>query len=69
MSFFTPEARLAFTQLRQVFIEASILHYFNSDSYIWIETDVSGYIINNVLNKLSSGTSLDGVVTKTNLSQ
>ena len=32
--FFTPKARLAFTQLRQVFIKALILHHFNPESHI-----------------------------------
>ena len=32
--FLTPKARLAFTQLRQVFVEAPILHHFNSESHI-----------------------------------
>ena len=48
--FFTPGARLAFTKLRQVFIKAPILHHFNPECHIRIETDISGYAISRVLN-------------------
>ena len=47
--FLTLEARLAFTQLRQAFVEAPILYHFDPESHIWIETDVSGYAIGGVL--------------------
>ena len=62
--FLTPEARLAFTRLRQAFVEAPILHHFDPESHIRIETDASGYAIGGVLSQLSSGTRPDGVVTK-----
>ena len=52
--FFTPEARLAFTQLRQAFIEALILHHFDPKRHIRIETDMSGYAIGRILNHLNS---------------
>ena len=45
----TPEARLVFTQLRQAFVEALILHHFNPKSHIRIETDVLSYAIGSVL--------------------
>ena len=48
-SFLTPKARLAFTQLRQVFVEAPILHHFYPESHIQIETNASGYAIGGVL--------------------
>ena len=32
--FFTPEARLAFTELRQAFVKALILHHFNLEYHI-----------------------------------
>ena len=67
--FLTPEARLAFTQLRQAFVEAPILHHFDPESHIRIETDASGYAIGGVLSQLSSGARPDGVVTKDNLGQ
>ena len=67
--FFTPKARLTFIQLRQAFVEAPILHHFDQESHIWIETNASGYAIGNVLSKLSSGTRPDKVVTKTDLGQ
>ena len=69
MSFFIPKARLAFTQLRQVFVKAPILHHFDPESYIRIETDASGYAIGGVLSQLFSGARPDGVVTKDDLGQ
>ena len=67
--FLTHEAGLAFTQLRQAFVEAPILHYFNLESYIRIETDASCYAIGGLLSQLFSKTRPDGVVTKDDLSQ
>lgn len=46
--FLTPEARLAFTKLRQAFTEAPILHHFDPERYICFETDASGYAIGGV---------------------
>ena len=48
-SFLTPRARKVITKLRQTFIKALILHYFDSECYIQVETDVSGYGIDAVL--------------------
>ena len=45
-------AKLAFTELRQAFLKAPILHHFNLDYHIRIETDVSGYAISGVLSQL-----------------
>ena len=67
--FLTPKTRLAFTQLRQVFVKAPILHHFNSESHIQIETDASGYVISGVLNYKFSGTRPNGLVTKNNMGQ
>ena len=47
--FLIPEAKLAFTQLRQALVEALILYDFNPKSHIQIETNVSGYAIGKVL--------------------
>ena len=69
MGFFIPEARLPFIQLRQAFVKAPILHHFDPESHIRIETDASNYAIGGVLSQLSSGTRPDGVVTKANLGQ
>ena len=44
-SFLTTESKLVFLQLRQAFIEASILQNFDLERYIQIETDASGYAI------------------------
>ena len=68
-SFLTPEARSAFNRLRLTFTKALILQHFNPEYHIRIETDASGYAINGMLSQLASGTSHDGVVTKTNLGQ
>ena len=47
--FFTPGARLAFTKLRQAFVKAPILHHFDPERHIRVETDVSGSAIGRVL--------------------
>ena len=47
--FLNPEARLAFTRLRQAFVETPIFHHFDPESHIQIETDVSGFAIGGVL--------------------
>ncbi len=52
--FLTPEARLAFTRLRQAFTEAPILHHFDSEHHIRIETDPSDHAIGGVLSQLTS---------------
>ena len=43
--FLTPGAKLAFAELRQAFVKAPILHHFDPERHIRIETDVSGYAI------------------------
>ena len=52
-TFLTPGAKEAFNRLKQAFIEAPILQYFDSEGYIQIETDASGYTIGEVLSQLS----------------
>ena len=42
-----------FNHLRLAFKKASILWYFDLKSYIQIETDVSGYVIDRVLSQLN----------------
>ena len=66
-SFLTPKARSAFNRLRLAFTEALILRHFDPKCHIWIKTDALGYAISGVLSQLASGTSPDGVVTKTDL--
>ena len=51
--FFTPRAKLAFTKLRQAFHKAPILHHFDPECYIRIETDESGYATSEVFNQLT----------------
>ena len=52
--FLTPGAKQAFTELKQAFLKAPILHHFNPERYIRIETNVSGYAIDGVLSQLTS---------------
>ena len=54
MGYFIPEAREAFTRLRQAFTEAPIFQHFNLECHIRIETDASGYAIGGVLSQLNS---------------
>ena len=53
-NFPTLGAKLAFTKMRQAFLKAAILHHFNPERHIRIETDVSGYAIGGVLSQLTS---------------
>ena len=47
-------ARKAFTELRQAFIKTPILHHFDPERHIRVETDVSGYAIGGVFSQLTS---------------
>ena len=47
-SYLTPIARLVFTKLRKVFTKAPILWHSDPEYHIQIETDVSGYAIDEV---------------------
>ena len=51
--YLTPDARRAFTQLRQAFTKAPILQHFDPEYHIQIETDASGYAISDVLSQLT----------------
>ena len=51
--FFTPKAKKVFIKLRQMFIEALILNYFDSERHIQIKTDASGYAIVRVFSQLT----------------
>ena len=51
-TFLTSDTRKAFNFLRQAFIKALILQYFDPECHIWIETDVSSYVIGGVLCQL-----------------
>ena len=52
--FFTSGARKAFIELRQAFIKALILHHFDSECHIRVQTDACGYAIGGVLSQLTS---------------
>ena len=45
-----PNARQTLTQLKQAFTKAPILWHFDLKCHIWIETDASGYAIDEGLN-------------------
>ena len=47
-------AKKVFTKLRQAFIKALILNYFNPEYYIQIEIDASSYAINRIFSQLTS---------------
>ena len=50
------EAKLAFLRLKQAFTEAPILHYFDPENYIQIETDASDYAIGGIPSQLTPKT-------------
>ena len=54
LDFFTPKARLAFTELRQVLVKAPIFYHFDLKRYIQVERDALGYTISKVFNQLTS---------------
>lgn len=53
VGFLTPKARLAFTKLRQIFIEASIFNYFYLEYHIQIKSIISDYAISGILIQLT----------------
>ena len=60
--------KTSFYCLQLALTKAPILQHFDPECHIWIETDILGYTIDEILIQLTSGTNLDGVVTKTDLS-
>ena len=54
LDFLIPGAKLAFTKLRQAFLQASIFHHFDPQHHIRIKTNASGYAIGGVLSQLTS---------------
>ena len=53
MGYLTSKAREVFTQLRQPFIKAPILRYFDLKYYIRIETNTSGFAIGRIFSQLN----------------
>ncbi len=51
--FFTNDARRAFIELKQAFVEAPILNHFDSERHIRIGTDACGYAIGGILSQLT----------------
>ena len=47
--FLTPNTKKIFNYLRQAFIKALILQYFNLKNHIWIKPNISSYAIVKVL--------------------
>lgn len=56
--YFNLEARKAFTQLKQAFIQALIFEYFNSERHIQIETNTLSYAINEIRSQLTTDGSI-----------
>ena len=54
LDFLTPGTKLAFIKLRQAFLKAPILHHFDPERHIQIETDALGYAIGRVFSQLTS---------------
>ena len=54
IGYLTPNARRAFTKLRQAFTKAQILQNFDLECHICIETNASGYAIDGVLSQLTN---------------
>ena len=52
--FLIVDTRRAFTKLRQAFIKALILNYFDLERHIQIGTDASGYTISGIISQLTS---------------
>ena len=52
LGFLTSRARITFTKLTQMFIKAPILHHFDLERHIRIETDELGYTIGEVFSQL-----------------
>ena len=53
IDYLTFDAKQAFTQLKQTFTKAPIFQHFDLECHIRIETDASGYAIDEVLNQLT----------------
>ena len=53
LSFFTPWAKLVFTELWHAFLMISIFYHFDLKYDIYIEIDISRYIIDKVLSYLN----------------
>ena len=67
VGFCISKTSLAFTKLKKVFTKALILHYFNLEPHIQIETDASSNAISRMLCQLTIKKGLMGqVIYKTN---
>ena len=60
---------MIFNRLPLILTKVLIFWYFDLKYYIWIETDISNYAINGVLNQLISKSNSIKVVFKTDLGQ
>ena len=67
--FLISDARIAFNCLRLAFIEAPILQHFDLECHIWIKIDTLSYAISGMLSKLTSKTSSNEIIIKTDLGQ
>ena len=53
MEFFSLRVKKAFIYLQKAFIKASILHYFDLEHYIHIETNTLEYAINDIRSQMT----------------
>ena len=51
--FFTLEAKKVFTYLQKAFTKALVLHHFDLECHICIETNTSKYVVNRVLSLIT----------------
>ena len=61
------DTKTIFNYLWLIFTKVLIFWYFNLEYHIWIKTNTSSYIINDLLSQLVFETKLNKIVTKTNL--
>ena len=51
--YLTPDTKKVFNLLRHIFTQTAILHHFDLEWYIWIETRVSNYAIGRLFSLLT----------------
>ena len=70
--FLTPNAKKTFNHLKQAFVKALILLYFDPECYIWIKTNILGYILDGILSLLNLNSNItpkDSISNKSNFNQ
>ena len=69
LNFLILDTRETFNRLRLAFTKALIFYHFDLKCHIQIKTNISSYATDIVLNQLTSRTSSDEIIIKTNLDQ